>query len=85
VQEFAGKSNATKVGAHGSVVQFTAARKPRNNGAKHRPAGADRCDYVADPVNEVQEAAFRLCAGLSLNRRIELWSRSLGAGVESLP
>ena len=34
------------------------------------------CDYVADPVDEVQERAFGLCALLTLNGHVDLWGRS---------
>ena len=39
-------------------------------------SGANGCDYVADPVDEVQERAFGLCALLTLNGHVDLWGRS---------
>ncbi len=40
--------------------------------ASNRKRGADRRDDVADPVNQVQERAFRLRAGLALDRDVNL-------------
>ena len=39
-------------------------------------AGADRSDDVADPVNQVEERAFRLRSSLPLNSHVYLWSRA---------
>src|ERR1017187_6803874 len=46
----------------------------RDNSPDHRYAGAHGRDDVANPVNEIQERAFRLRPGLTLNRYV--WLRS---------
>src|ERR1019366_2617126 len=42
----------------------------RDNSPDHRDAGAHWRDDVANPVDEIQERAFRLRPGLTLNRYV---------------
>src|SRR5262249_40325904 len=44
----------------------------RTNCHERRPAAADRRDHVADPVDQVQESAFRLSPLLTLNSHVDL-------------
>jgi hypothetical protein len=39
---------------------------------KTAPPRSHRSDDVADPTNEIEERAFRLRSGLTLNSRVEL-------------
>src|ERR1700679_621824 len=44
----------------------------RDDSTDHRDAGPHWSDDVANPVNEVQERAFRLRPGLTLDRNVDL-------------
>src|SRR5579864_8378234 len=44
--------------------------QPGHDRTQHSTTSSDRCDHVTYPVDEVQECAFRLRSGLSLNRNV---------------
>src|SRR5208282_3789767 len=46
--------------------------QPGNDCSDHGASGSYRSDHVAYPVDEVQEGTFRLGAGLSLDRNVQL-------------
>src|SRR5215471_2526629 len=48
------------------------ARHERHDASEHGAACSDRCDNIADPVNEVEKRAFRLRSRLTLDSHTEL-------------
>ena len=53
-------------------AEITPAARIRDDSADHGDAGPHWSDDVANPVNEVQERAFRLRPGLTLDRNVDL-------------
>ena len=55
-----------------ATARIPGAGQPRDIGSHYRPAGGDRGDDVADPVDEVQKRALGLRARFTLNGHI-IW------------